>query len=132
MKLPAGIKKEFLKYCVVGGAAFVVDYGLMSLVENLLLPGRHYAAVTVGFIAGLIVNYLLSLYFVFTDKQEQGKTKKGFLIFTIVGVIGLGLNYLGVFLLTDCIGINLQISKIFIAGVVLIWNYVARKILVFK
>ncbi len=48
------------------------------------------AAVTAGFVIGLIVNFALSNIFVFrkAEQQKDGKTVKAFVIYTVVGVIG--------------------------------------------
>ena len=101
-----------------------------------------------GFCAGLTVNWLLSITFVFkqVSDEKQSRSKKSFAIFTIIGVIGLGITQLGMFL-----GVNFLpeitlfssttflgeswtwwISKVIMTCLVLVWNYVGRKLLVFK
>ena len=50
---------QFFRYFFVGGFAFVVDYGLLVLLTEVF--GLHYlVSATISFIAGLVVNYLLS------------------------------------------------------------------------
>lgn len=144
---------EFLRYAIVGGIAFVVDFGVFALFRELIFGGENgTAAITVstaaGFIAGLAVNYILSMLMVFrTEKQQkQGRNMRAVLIFAIVGVIGLGLTELLQWLgeakllestfgkeLNEAInGLGAYAVKIVVAGIVLIWNYVGRKIFVFK
>ncbi len=143
---------EFLRYAVVGGIAFVVDFSIFALFRELIFKGDGTAAIIVstaaGFIGGLAVNYILSMLMVFrTEKQQkQGKNLRAVLIFAIIGIIGLGLTellqWLGeTQLLQSSLGKSIDemikgygvyALKIVVAGIVLIWNYVGRKIFVFK
>lgn len=95
------------------------------------------ASVAAGFIVGLAVNFILSNIFVFKEKEqrEKGKTLGAFLIYTLVGVIGFGLTELLTILGTLVIGeggVWYLVLTCFVKGVVLIWNYVGRKILVYR
>ena len=62
---------EFLRYAVVGGVAAVVDmavnYLMLYHVFSAGKDDKTYVAISVavGFIAGLIVNFILSNIFVF-------------------------------------------------------------------
>ena len=120
---------EFFRYAVVGGIAFLADYGTLFLFQELILTGgtpwELFISTAAGFIVGLIVNYVLSLTFVF------GKSVAAFLIFTVVGVIGLGLTELIMYLGTELLHISYLIVKIAAAAIVLVWNYVGRKVLIF-
>jgi len=56
-----------------------------------------------------------------------------FVVFAVIGVIGLLLTEAGMEFGVRWVGQSYyMVVKIFVAGVVLIWNYVARKILIFK
>lgn len=118
---------EFFRYAVVGGIAFLADYGTLFLFQELFI------STAAGFIVGLIVNYVLSLTFVFRrkDNRGSGKSVTAFLIFTVVGVIGLGLTELIMYLGTELMHISYLIVKIAAAAIVLVWNYVGRKVLIF-
>jgi gtrA family protein len=131
--------KEFMRYLVVGGTAFLVDLGILTLTKNFIFYSLGETgtliATACGFIAGLIYNYILSIFFVFEKSKEKvkGKQLKSFLVFAIIGVIGLGLTMLGMHIGITIFGDKYYaIIKVFVAGVVLIWNYVGRKILIFR
>lgn len=131
--------KEFARYLVVGGAAFLVDWGTLYLTYNFVFVNlgewQLILATAAGFILGLVFNYILSLIWVFQSARNsnKGKTVGAFLIFAVIGVIGLLLTEGGMKLGTMWLGEQYyMVVKIFVAGVVLIWNYVARKILIFK
>ena len=129
---------EFIRYLFVGGTAFLVDFGTLYLTKTFLFSSLGdtgvYIATALGFIVGLIYNYILSLIFVFKSARERNKGKSvgAFVVFAIIGVIGLLLTEAGMWLGYDVLKINYLIVKIFVAAVVLIWNYGARKLLIFK
>ncbi len=130
--------KEFARYLVVGGSAFLVDYGVLYLTKTYLFQSLGdtgvYLATALGFLAGLIYNYILSLIWVFQSAktQNKGKTIGAFVIFAVIGVIGLLLTEGGMYIGYQLLGINYLIVKLFVAAVVLLWNYGARKVILFR
>ena len=146
--------KEILRYLVAGGAAFVFDLLTKTLFHSFILPAdmgrfsvfgfenelRVTLATVAGFIVGLIVNYLISIFFVFTtdEQKKRGKGVKAFLIYLAVSLVGLlvniGVTQLGCTLLS--VGkentVMFMLVSCIAAGVALIWNYIGRKIFVYK
>jgi len=130
---------EFFRYILVGGLAFIVDFGVLYLSKTLLFPHMGHTgillAAALGFTAGLIFNYIFSLLFVFKQIDENAKRRKirSFILFVIIGIIGLLITelcmYAGVYLFGQKWYL---IVKIFTAGIVLMWNYLGRKIFIFK
>lgn len=134
---------ELLRYCVVGGVAALVDmaanYAMLYFILGATKDDGWQVAlsVTVGFVLGLTVNYVLSNIFVFNkaSQQKKGKTVKAFLIYAAVGVIGyflsVGLTLLGTLIIGES-GIWYLLLTCCVKGIVLIWNYIGRKIFVYK
>jgi putative flippase GtrA len=50
-----------------------------------------------------------------------------FIIYVIIGILGLGLDTLFIWLFTDKLKLYYMISKIISTGLVFIWNFLARK-----
>ena len=134
---------EFLRYAVVGGISAVIDMGVNFVMLFYVLGGtkddRGLVAISVaaGFIVGLLVNFILSNIFVFNkeEQKEKGRTTKAFLIYALVGVIGFGLTEVLTIIGTHFIGnggIWYLALTCFVKGVVLVWNYVGRKIFVYR
>ncbi len=128
---------EFMRYLLVGGSAFLVDFGVLVLFNNILpeLFGyRLYIATALGFIAGLIFNYIFSILFVFQTARDHitGRSFRSFMVFTLIGLIGLGLTELGMYAGTELLGIHYMLVKMIVTGIVLIWNYLGRKFFVFR
>ena len=134
---------EFLRYAVVGGISAVIDMAVNYAMLFYILGGTKddsglvALSVACGFAVGLAVNFILSNIFVFKSEEQKkkGKTLGAFLIYTAVGVIGFVLTelltILGTLVIGDS-GVWYLLLTCFVKGVVLIWNYVGRKILVYR
>jgi len=121
---------QFFRYIFVGGAAFVVDF--VSLYAFTDIFGVYYLiSAALAFIIGLMANYALSVNWVFNSRTLNNMWSE-FTVFAIIGVIGLGLNELFIWLFTDYIGIYYLLSKIIAAALILSWNFSARKITLFR
>ena len=89
-------------------------------------------ASALGFVVGLIFNYVFSYKFVYKGNNEFARTKKGFGIFTILSLIGLTIQTLGVFIGYSLFHFNEWIVKIVFVFIVLIFNYITRKCFIFQ
>lgn len=149
---------EIFRFLLVGGTATLVDYFVFWLFDGILFPlvsaGEWWTtfslivATALGFCVGLFVNWILSVSFVFKQvkNKEEAASKKSFVIFTVIGVIGLLITELGILLLvailpefslfgvTAVLGTTWAkwLAKVIMTCIVLVWNYVGRKIFIFK
>jgi len=124
------LARQFARYVLVGGVAFAADAGtLWTLTE---LAGVHYLLSNVGgFAVGLLVNYLLSVTWVFSRRSgHHVGVEIG--VFAAIGVVGLGLNEFLLWAATEGIGLHYMLSKVLAAGVVLVWNFGARRWFLFR
>ena len=121
---------QLFRYTFVGGFAFLIDFGtLFALTEYLHL---HYlVSAAISFILGLIINYFLSVKWVFNNRIIENRFLE-FLFFALIGLIGLGLNELFLWVLTDLLLIYYLLSKIITTFIVYFWNFFARKIMLFN
>lgn len=142
---------EIMRFLIVGGTATIIDMVVMGALIYILNKNAYsnnflnvftsnihvndfhiILATSIGFVVGLIFNYIFSIIYVYDYESQQAKTKKGFLLFGILSVIGLIIQTAGMFVLYSLLGINEWISKILLVLVVLSFNYFTRKIFVFK
>ncbi|MDR2011219.1 MAG: GtrA family protein [Bacteroidales bacterium] len=121
---------QLFRYTFVGGFAFLVDFGLLTFCKEIL-DLHLLVSTTIGFTAGLIVNYIISIFWVFTKSKYKNK-KIEFLIFSIVGIVGLGLTNLFMWVFTDIVGIHYMISKVITTILVYLWNFFGRKYTLFS
>jgi len=140
LKSSDDIKIQILRYLIAGGIAFVVDNGVYNFLV-IILNFNHILSNVISFIFGLFTNYFISRQWVFNKKNHN--LLKDFALFSIIGVIGLLLSSLIIFLLIDCrILIKLfaylnedaakAAAKLISSVIVLFWNFIGRKIFVFK
>ena len=124
---------QFLRYLVTGGLAFVVDFGLFALC--LYVFEWHYLlANLVGLVAGLVLNYAMSILWVFTACERSLEDRKvmEFSLFALVGIAGVGINQLLMYGMVDGLEFNEMVSKMVAAFLVLMWNFGARKLMLFR
>ena len=130
-----------MKFGIVGALAFVIDYGVYVLLANGLQM-NYLIANIFGFTLSLIFNYFMSMKFVFERKDDTDKRKE-FITFTILSLIGLGINELIIFGCVDGvylnsvflqekidIGLAKQAGKIVATGIVMVYNFISRKIFI--
>lgn len=120
---------QLLRYAIVGGLAFVVDFGaLWGLTE---FAGVHYlASAALAFLLGLVTNYLLSIRWVFNTRGIENRTLE-FALFAIIGILGLLANEIIMWAATEKAGVPYLFSKVLSTGFVFVWNFGVRKLLLF-
>lgn len=121
---------QLFRYTFVGGLAFIVDFGTLYILTEYF---NIYYLVSGGiaFIFGLIINYFLSVKWVFNNRVIENRLLE-FFLFALIGLVGLGLNELFLWILTDILLIYYLLSKIITTVLVYLWNFFARKIILFN
>lgn len=74
----------------------------------------------------MIVNYILSVTFVF-DTNERYQKSRNFTLFIIFSIIGLLLTELIMKIGVDGIGLNYLLVKIGATAIVMVYNFITRK-----
>lgn len=118
--------EQIMKFGVVGILCFFIDYGLMILFTELFSI-NYLVSSGLSFSISTIVNYCLSMKYVFRSRKDANKAKE-FIAFVVLSVIGLGLNEVIMWIAVDGIGIYYMISKIGATAIVMVYNFVTRKI----
>ena len=121
---------QLMRYSVVGGISFVVDYGSLWFLTEL--GGLHYlVSAAIAFVLGLTCNYLISTAWVFGESKVASRWLE-FVVFAIIGIVGLGLNELIIYLCTDICKLHYMLSKAVSTALVFFWNFFARRFILFK
>ena len=121
--------RQILKFGVVGGGAFLIDYSVLYLLTEFV--GIHYLISSViSFIVSLIFNYILSIYWVFDITKKQ--TSREVFVFVILSVIGLLINQVVMYVGSDLLHIYYMLTKLVATFIVMVWNFVTRKIFIEK
>ena len=131
------LMEQILKFGVVGFICFLIDFGITTGFTNIF--GVHYLiSKFLGFVISAIVNYLLSIKYVFTEKKEMDKK---FAVFLILSAFGLLINEIVMYVCIDGAyahsaflqenisdGLMVSISSIIATGIVMVYNFISRKL----
>lgn len=122
---------QFFRYFCSGGLAFVVDKTLFVVTHYFTLHLNNYWATSVGFVAGIIITYLLSIFWVF-DERRMKNTLFEVLIFVAIGIVGLGLMNFFMWIFTVQMAIpNDFVCNLLSTALVTLWNFIAKKYILF-
>jgi len=118
---------QLVKFGLVGGTAFLIDYGLLVFLTQICHV--HYlVSASISFTVALVFNYFASMRYVFHAREGVSQVRL-FIVFAILSVIGLGLNdfiiWAGVQL-----HIDYRIAKIGASAIVMVYNFTTRKLLI--
>lgn len=117
--------RQFSKFALVGFASLAVDYALLiGLVEYLHVD--VFLATTCSFIASVVVNYILSIKYVFSRRADMSRGRE-FTIFAVLSAIGLGLTDLFMYVGVAFLSIGYQLMKLISTFMVTWYNYFSRR-----
>lgn len=124
------IIKQLLKFGVVGVIAFVIDYLVLFICTEFL--GIYYLISSlISFSVSTVFNYIASVRWVFDVNQER-RRRKNFVLFIIFSIVGLGLNQLIMWFGVDVLHIYYMLVKIGATAIVMVFNFVTRKMFLEK
>ena len=116
---------QIFKFGIVGVVSTLIDFVFLYLFKDVLHI-HLVIANTLSFVISVIYNYWASLTFVFDVNKEKSK-RRNFIIFVVCSFIGLLLNDLLVYVITDKLGIYYMISKVIATLFVMVFNFITRK-----
>ena len=117
---------QIIKFGVVGGTAFFIDYGLLLFFTDIC--GIWYLLSSfLSYSISTVFNYWASMKFVFKGKEDMGKGKE-FTMFGTWSLMGLGVNQVGMWGFVDGFGMDYKWAKITVTAIVMVSNFITRKI----
>jgi putative flippase GtrA len=120
---------EGWKYFLVSGLTLALDIAVYWSLYRL--GGVHYLLANVVSVStGLLANYALSVRYVFAQHRLKSRRAE-FAGFVAIGIAGLMVNEAGVALFVGLAGFSRVLGKISAAGVSFVFNFVARRLLLF-
>ena len=122
--------KQFISYFFVGGVAAIVEWVMFFIFANVLQI-NYFVSTVIAFIFSTTANWILGRITTYKDK----KAKEAFLVF-VVSAIGLLFNLILMYLFVTVMGFDSSLgktlSKIAATGIVFIWNFLIRKLVIYK
>lgn len=132
--------EQITKFGIVGVLATLIDMGLLAFLKECFGMDELVAA-PISFSVSVVFNYICSMKYVFERRDDMSRHRE-FIIFMILSVIGLGINQLVLWGMKGSLEFlrpwsfiyhwEYMIRKIVATLIVLIWNFVSRKLLLEK
>ena len=113
--------RQFCRFGLVGLLCFTIDYGLLILMTESGLY-TYFIASAISYTVSVIVNYILSMRFVFTGKEDMHKLVE-LIIFLILSMVGLGLTQLIMWITVEYLHLFYASAKILASLIVTIYNF---------
>jgi putative flippase GtrA len=124
-----GLGAEFWRYFLVSLLALGVDFGgLVLLKEGFHL--YYLAASAISYMSGAVVQYGLSVAFVFREHRMANRTAE-FIAFTLLGLLGLAATQAVLWLLVGHAHVGYIFAKVIAVGASFVLNYTARRLVLF-
>lgn len=132
---------EIFRFALVGIIATIIDLittsGVRLLFNTTGWITQEYVvtfiAVLLGFTFGVMVNYILSITMVYkNNKKQDAKKWWGVLLFILLSAVGLGIGIGMESLFYNFLKWPYFLVFCFRTIVVLVWNYLSRKFILFK
>ncbi len=136
---------QVLRYACAGFLAVVIDFILLFVLTEFLHMHYWFSA-GLSYIASTLMNYFVTTRLVFA-KQNHTREATMFQIFVVIGMIGLGLNQVLMYTLTEFVNLNVLITlssaiglnirkyiwaKVIAGSTVFFWNFFAKRQAVHK
>ena len=122
--------EQLIKFGFVGFLCFFIDWGIMVFLTEVFGINPLISS-GISFTVSVTVNYILSVTFVFETDKNANKGSQ-FVIFVLLSIVGLGVNEVCMWLGTDILGIYYMITKVGATAVVMVYNFITRKIFIEK
>lgn len=120
--------REFLLYFAASAAALAADTATFAAGMHVGMPMS--VAAFAGFSLGLVVVYLLSTRHIFAEHRMADRRNE-FAMFALIGIAGLLLTEVLLWLLVRQLGVAPVAAKLTSACGVFLFNFALRKTLVF-
>ena len=119
--------KKFISYFFVGGMAAIVEW-VTFYISNLFL--NYTISTIIAFVLATTANYFLGKVMTFKNYKQE---KKDVILVFVVSGIGLLFNVLLMRLFIEVLHFKINIlAKVLSTGIVFIWNYVSRRLFIYK
>jgi len=124
-----GLFKQIIRFIITGALSAGLEFFVYTSLVAYLHFHYQYSNI-LAFIAANVLNFTLSRNWVFVKGRHSASVE--FIAFAIVALVGLGLNILILWAMIDHIHVDYRIAKLFAIVIVILWNFISKKRLVFQ
>ena len=120
---------DFIKFVIAGVLSVMIEYAvLIVFVEKVHL--KVLFSNSIAFVAANTFNYLISRLWVFGKSNKR--IRHELFLFFATGCVGLVINQSIMWILVNRYQLNYKLAKLFAIIVVVFWNFLTKKFLVFS
>ena len=128
--------KQFISYFCIGGISAIVEWILFYLFSSVFNV-NYLIAAAMAFVFSTTTNWFLGKTITFSkSKKYQNTAEKEFGLIFLVSGIGLMLNLVLMYIFVAVVKLNTEslmtFSKIMATGIVFVWNFLIRRLLIYK
>jgi len=121
---------QLFRYAIVGWLAFIFDIGILYILTEYFDVYYLFSAV-IAFAIALSIDYYITIIWVFNKRTIDSRYIE-LLIFATIGLTGLLLNVFIIWFFTEITNIYYIFSKIISSFMIYLWNFFARKIILYN
>lgn len=120
---------QLFRYACAGGFAFIIDIGVLVILTELLDVYYLFSTV-IAYIFATVTTYSLSISWIFRRRSICNKWVE-FGTYTLITLMGLGVLTGSMWVFTEVVGVYYLASKIISTAFVFLWNFSAKKVILF-
>lgn len=122
------VRFQFLKYAITGSLTFVIDYGIFIILNSVF--GIFYiGASAISQACAVIFNFITQKNWTFAS---TGNTKQQLVRYILLLIWNYCFSLLALFILVDIFEIHVFLGKIIAVGIIVSWNFLAYKFIVYR
>ncbi len=119
---------QFIRYATTGGISFGIEYTTFYILFNVV--GLWYVwSNSIAMTFAFCISFTLNRFWSFKSK---GNGFKQFIMYGTLFLINLFVSNVIMLLFTDVLGIKPLLSKLIAVGIIVCWNFVINKKVIFK
>lgn len=119
---------QFKKYIITGLSAAVLEYGLFTLL-TVLAGMREVTSHAASMSAGFILSFILNRQWSF---KSQGNISRQLFLSCALFLINLCISSYVIYLLVEKAEIWDKLAKLLVMGMIMLWNFVIFKKVIYK
>ncbi len=121
--------KLYIKYLISGGIATLIDFSLLYFFTDIV--NLYYLiSASIAFLVAFMISFYMQKFWTFRDNSRK-KINKQFFLYFLVGIIGLGANFLGMYLLVEKYNIWYIYSQAITTSILAVGNFLVYRYIIF-
>lgn len=122
------MQSQFLRYLLVGGASFALEYGLYWLLYRWLgLP--YLWANSSAYLTVFVVNFLLNRSWTFGSSGHMGRQA---LLYLLLVLFNLLASNVALYLLVELAQVPALVAKVVVMLMIVSWNFVLYRKVIYR